>query len=254
MKADLYRIFRGKAFYITLLLFLAFILLQVVTGYTESLIPTMQDRNNTPITGATAPFEMMNNSDTTLFFLLSFIVTVAAFDFSAGTVKNVLASGTERAQYYLAKLVLSLIFCFLISFVMVTLSSAMATMIRGFGGEFDTAFIGRVSRAFGAQLIVLFAVTCVGVFFVFVAKNVAATIALFLAFGLLPQLIIAFVASFNENLTFLFNFDLWGNAVRLVNVDLMKASDIVLALLSGTFYIAVSTIGGIMLFEKSEVK
>ena len=260
IKADFYRIMRGKAFYITLSLLLAFIILQVVTGHTESLLSTNfgGESDSVLITGITAPFEMMSNSDTTLFFLLVFIVIIAVFDFSSGTAKNVLTSGVSRMEYYFAKLVLSLLFCFAISFLMVAVSSVSATIVRGFGGAFDMAFFGSLLRTFAAQLLILFAITCMGVFFVFTVKNVVAFVGLFLAFGLLPQLIIAFIASFfNEDtisVLWFFHFDLWGSAVRVARIGAMGTSDVIVALLIGVFYIAISTLGGIMLFKRSEIK
>jgi len=228
----------------------------MATRRTESLLLVNfgDEISEVVLTGFTAPFEMMLNSDSTLFFLLSFMVIVAAFDFSAGTVKNVLASGTSRAKLYISKLALSLLLCFILSLLAITVSTASATIIRGFGGIFDFAFIGSVARAFGAQLLILFAITCVGMFFVFTTKNVVAFIGLYLAFGLIPQFLLAFIVSFNDNLTFLFNFDLWGSAVRSVNIDLMILPEAVMLILSGVVCIFFSTIGGILLFKRSEVK
>ena len=269
IKADMYRILRGKGFYITMILLLATIALQtavsskasVMTYNTEGLeIDTIEEFAEEVLlapeafTGSTAPFEMMDNTDTLLYFLLPFIIFIAAADFSTDTVKNVLSNGMSRIKYYLSKLILACVFCLLLLFINIIIPVVTATILRGFGGAFDIDFILRLLRPFAAQLFMCLAVTCVGIFLVFVTKRTAAVNGAYIAFCIIPMLIIYIFFMLNEELEFLFKYEVISNIRMLRHIDIAESTDIIRAFAVGAFYILASTIGGIAVFKRSEVK
>ena len=267
IKADMYRILRGKGFYITIILLIAVIALQTAVSSTAKVgmytteetavdTDTIEELVFTPeaFTGSTAAFEMMNNTDTLLYFLLPIIIFIAAADFSTDTVKNVLSNGMPRIKYYLSKLILSCVFCLFISLINIIFPIITATILRGFGGEFNIDFILRLLRPFSAQLFMCVAVTCVGIFFVFVTKRTAAVNGAYIAFCLVPMLLIYILYMLNNNLEFLFKYDVISNIRMLVHIDTAESIDIIRAFAVGAFYILASTIGGIVIFRKSEIK
>ena len=207
MRADLYRLFRSKGFYITTALFLMFIFMQITAGNaggvgavpvavidgSDSVIGITAHAELAEFTGITAPFHMMVSTDVLLFFILPLIIFIAADDFSARTVKNVLSNGVSRIKYYTAKLILSCIFCIIILSLNIVIPIIAGTIQNGFGGEFNTEFIRLVLRPFAAQLFMCLAVTCVGIFFVFVTKRTAAVIGAYVAFCLAPHVLIQMV-------------------------------------------------------------
>jgi len=189
------------------------------------------------------------------FFLLPFIIFICSADFSAGTVKNVISRGIPRIKYYFAKLILSCIFCFAVLLNAGILSVIIAAIFGGFGGAiFSAGFIGRVLQAFYAQLFMCIAVTCIGVFFAFSTKNTAVVIGACLAFYFAPLIIIPVLIDFNDNFRILYNFDVSSNIRMLANIDTASPTNIIRAFIIGGFYILASTIGGIFLFRRSEVK
>jgi len=267
IKADMYRILRGKGFYITIILLIAVIALQTAVSSTAKVgmytteetavdTDTIEELVFAPeaFTGSTAAFEMMNNTDTLLYFLLPIIIFIAAADFSTDTVKNVLSNGMPRIKYYLSKLILSCVFCLFISLINIIFPIITATILRGFGGEFNIDFILRLLRPFSAQLFMCVAVTCVGIFFVFVTKRTAAVNGAYIAFCLVPMLLIYILYMLNNNLEFLFKYDVISNIRMLVHIDTAESIDIIRAFAVGAFYILASTIGGIVIFRKSEIK
>jgi ABC-2 type transport system permease protein len=204
--------------------------------------------------GSTAPFELMENTDNLLYFLLPFIVFIAAADFSAETAKNVLSNGMSRTKYYLSKLILSCVFCVLILLAQIVISIIAATALRGFGGTFGMEFLGRLLRPFSAQLFMCLAVNCVGMFFVFVTRRTAAVNGAYIAFCILPFLIMAILFQINDKLVFLFKYDVPTNVKMLAHIDLTESIDIIRAFTIGLFYIVASTLGGIAIFKKAEIK
>jgi ABC-type transport system involved in multi-copper enzyme maturation permease subunit len=266
IKADLYRILRGKGFYITIILLLAFIILQtsassvgtigVYMTYEEDMDTgtIISEDGGKLFTGMSATFEMMSVTDTLLFFILPFIIFIGSADFSAGTAKNVLANGMPRIKYYLSKLILSCIFCIAVLSLNVILPVVVGTIKNGFGGTLDIGYVGKLARPFLSQLFICIAVTCVGVFFVFATKRTAAVNGAYIAFYFVPILTLFTIVQFNSNLEFLYNYDISLNIRKLILIDLLDSADIIRAFAIGAFYIIASTIGGILLFKKSEVK
>jgi ABC-2 type transport system permease protein len=272
IKADLYRISRSKGFYITIVLLLLFIGLQTAASSTGVIgvstdisdadtdggggVIMIQDseENKEQFTGMTAPFELMTVTDNLLYFILPFIIFVGSTDFSVGTAKNVLANGVPRIKYYLAKLILSCIFCTGVLLVNITLPVIVGTIKSGFGGTFGMDFVGKVIRPFAAQLFMCIAVTCVGVFFVFVTKRTAAVNGAYIAFCFIPLLLVFTLNEIFGNLSYLFDYDVPMNIRMLLNIDSASSTDIARAFAIGGFYILASTIGGIAVFRRSEIK
>jgi hypothetical protein len=58
----------------------------------------------------------------------------------------------------------------------------------------------------------------------------------------------------NNNLEFLFKYDIIANIRMLAYIDISETADIVRAFAVGAFYILASTIGGIAIFKRSEIK
>jgi len=258
IRADLYRILRGKGFYITMILMIAFIIIQTAANSKGGVGIYISEADETSVflapeafTGSTAPFEMMDNTDTLLYFLLPLILFIAASDFSDNTLKNVLSNGMPRIRFYLSKLILVCIFCVIFLLAQTVFSIITGTILRGFDGMFDIEFIGRLLRPLSAQLFMCIAVACVGVFFVFTTKI---TTGAYIAFCLLPMMIMFLLYMLNNDLDFLFKYDIISNIRMLANIDMAETTDIIRAFLVGGFYIIASTIGGIAIFRKSEVK
>ena len=269
IKADMYRIFRGKGFYITIILLFVTIALQTavsskaavgIYNTEEAEIDTIEEFTEEVLLapekfkGNTAAFEMMENTDTLLYFLLPFIIFIAAADFSTDTVKNVLSNGVPRVKYYLSKLILSCAFCLLFLLLNIIVPIVTATVLRGFGGEFNVDFILRLLRPFAAQLFMCLSVTCVGIFLVFATKRTAAVNGAYISFCLLPMLIMYILFMLNNKLEFLFKYDVISNIRMLVHIDVADSADIIRAFAVGAFYILASTIGGIAIFKRSEIK
>lgn len=270
IRADTYRILRSKGFYITLAIFIAVIILQVVAGtgiysgvtfettvvteeiYFENL--DYHDLFAVP-TGAQAPFHTMGTTHNILFFLLPLLVFIGTHDFTSGTVKNMLASGVSRARYFFAKLVLSCIACALLLFFYVLLSTITATIISGFGGTLNWEFIAGVLKVFLAQLWLCLAITCVGHFFTFTLRSSGAVIGIYIAFLLVPSILILLLTQLNEWFTRLYEYDLTIILTEnTVAIESMAGGDIAETLLVGAGYIAATVIGGFLLFRKAEIK
>lgn len=272
MKADLQRIFRGKGIYITLGAFLTLILtvtivFSVVGGL--DIADTQSMRVNfglnvveaddfilemIPITGATIPFQMMVSVNGLFPFILVMVVLLVGVDFASGTVKNVLASGVCRVKYYVSKLILAWLFCALLYSLYVMIPTILVALIRGLGDRFNWALITSIMGPFLIQLSTLLAITSVAVFLMFTTKKIATTTGLYLGFLLVPPAIFSVLIVINERLVGWIYHDLTLGNEAIADFPNLASGSIARLFITGLVYILASTIGGLLLFKKSEIR
>ena len=265
-RADIYRIIRGKALYITLAVLLAFNLLMIITlnifqtgvvdlGYDDELAAAaMAEIQAMSLDGVRVPEILTGNMENLVFFLLPLIIIVAAVIFSHGTVKNDIAWGLSRTKLYMSKLLLSFAFSFLLLLAYIGTGMLVATMLNGFGAPAPDGHWVNLLQVLGAQLFMLLAMVSIGVFLVFTTKRVAAVNGIFIAFILVPALVIALLELANPDLSWLYDFDMTYNINRLANLRYLETREILQALGLGMFYLLATTIGGMVLFRRAEIK
>ncbi len=259
IRADLYRLVRSKGLYITIGIYLFFIIMQALASSVGTMgvqteLPSEQGVAPLVFTGMTAPFEMMKAGDNLLFFLLPFIIFIGAADFSSGTAKNVLANGVNRTKYYLSKLISTSVVCFFLMLIMVVISMICGTIKNGFGGAFDADYMMKLAKPFFSQLLLCLGVNSFGIFIAFITKRTAAVNGIYIAFCTVPLLIAAMLTELSSKFDVLAKFDVITNIRMLADFEALAAEDIVRALAIGAFYILAGTIGGICLFRRSEIK
>jgi len=269
IRADIYRIMRGKGLYITLLIVLGAIIMQsagggqLVTGIDYDAVVLMQNPENLENmqlqdyferpTGAHAPFRAMASASNIVYFLLPLLCFIGVVDFSSGAVKNTLAKGVSRVKYYGAKLILTCACCAMLHLAYVLIFTIVATIVSGFGGAFDGEFIFNVARTFLAQLLVLLAVACVGNFLVFLMRS-AAVIGVYIAFALVPIIVIMLLTVFDDWFLRLFNYELTTTIGMMNHIGTLPSREIAMGLLVAAGYMLAATAGGYLLLRRAEVK
>lgn len=255
IKADLYRAFKGKGLYITFSLLLVFIVSQVAAGSVGRIgINTDLNTLNGGFTGSTAVFATMNAVDNYLYFMLPLVIIIAAADFSAGTVKNVLAGGMSRVKLFFSKQILCFIFAALMLILNVILSIATATIVNGFGGEFNADFILNLLKVFIPQLVLFLSVVSVMLFITFATKKTAAVIGYFFAFTMVPLLIIYLLSLFWDGALSLLDYELITMMRNISVIETITSAQLIRAYITGALFFAASTAGAIVIFKKSEIK
>ena len=274
IKADLYRIFRGKGAYIVFTVLLAIIALGVATGGTMNtginyesvaMMEGMDDIDDADLdtlmaemfrrpTGSEAPFKAMSMTDSILYLLLPLLMFITVADFSSSATKNILSCGVSRYKYYSAKLILSCVGCIILMTVYVLIFTLAATTISGFGGAFNGEFISQVLEIFLPQLLLCLAVTCVGNLFVFLFRSGGAVIGAYIVFNLVPAIVIFALTFADKWFEKLYDYELNMNISKLAFPEVLADGDITRALILGSVYIVVTVIGGYAIFRKAEVK
>jgi len=270
IRADMYRIFRGKALYITLAVLLASIVLTVAsthalqTGFFSIEIPSEEVpqmaqqvsafSEGDGVSGISITTPLATSMENFVFFLLPIVIVVAGAIFSHGTVKNDLAWGVSRTKLYFSKLILASILCILMIVFYYVFGILIATIWGGFGGPApDGHWIGLL-QIIAAQLVLLLAYVAFGVFLAFATRRTAAVNGAFIAFVFVPMFLLMILAIINSNLERLLDFEMLSNLINLARLPYLEAREILRALGIGVFVLVASTVGGIALFKRAEIK
>ena len=287
IRADTYRILRGKAIYITFAILFAITALMVL-GLRFSLelasqhLPAEEflivEEAMTYAFGGMEGFDMLVQVLLTAvsilpYFMIALISLTSCDMFTHGTVKNSLSRGMCRVKLYVSKLVLSsvltlvlLVFYVLSGMVMVFLAESPVSPLPWSEWVFTLVL----------QYLILLAITFVGVSLAFIIRSEGAFIGAFIAFCLVPQVIFGISAFFSPNFEWLINLDFLSTLTRLsgspFNIDQsdsmliigvaglssppyeMTYFDYILVFSTAIFYSIIATAAGITLFRKAEIK
>ena len=262
IRADLYFLTRGKGIYITLGIVLVLNLLILFV-----LAPTMEPDSNININGVAIPYMgsvidgvtsipllYMTISQVNI-FLMVFVLLAVAPIFVNGTVKNELAWGMSRTKLYLSKLAVSFGLCvIMIVFYMIS-GFLLATIRNGFGGPAPAGLWLTMFQTLGAQLWMLFALTSILVFLVFLTKREGIVIVAFIFGAIVPQLLLFSLDNLGISIpNWLLYYDVVSGINRLGFLELLDTRSIIMILGAGSIYLLVTTIGGILWFRKGSIK
>jgi len=264
IRADVYKIVRGKALYITFAVLFVMVILNVTTGMAMITLVAEDGGVMAPlgieIYGETDGFvsaviAVFSSMEQLVFVLLSFVMLVSVPIFSNGTVKNDIARGVSRTKLYLSKLIVCGVLCVLMYLAYVGLGILSYVIVNGFGSPVPAGFWLTLIQAVGAQLFILLAVTCFGLFLVFTTKRSGMVIGIYIAFFLLPTMLLNLLSLFHPDLALtLVNLDMTTSIGRLGFINQLEIREILTILGIGAGYILASTTFGLASFRKAEIK
>ena len=266
IRADIYRIFRGKGIYITFAVMLLLVFFSVfifnsmpqtgiiiaseaVEDVNEMILPEMP-----VMTGATAATLVFSSMEFMAYFFLPLIIIVAMAMFSTGAIKNELSTGLSRIKLYFSKFLLSFILCvvLMLSFVLLTILSATILNGVGYWGE---GLLLDIIKMLGALTLLALAFNSVGMFLCFVTKRTAAVNGIYIALLFVPSIIVLMLSMAFPNILEILNYDLFNQFTVFSQAVLEpSAADITRSVAVCLAFILVPTIAGVSLFRKAEIK
>ncbi len=200
--------------------------------------------------------EVGSSASTLLLILLSIVVLVCGSDFSSRAINNVLISGTKRSKYYLGKFMTILLLTSLLFFIYYFISFILGVVFSK--GSLASGELLMLLQIIGTQLFIAFAFATVTMSLAFITRSSSKTISWFFVFYIVPSILFSTLPSMNSDLIFLVKFDLVNGMNYVLQAPLLKqgVSEVPFKELLGisAFYIATSYIGGLYIFQKSEIK
>lgn len=181
------------------------------------------------------------------------VAALMAKEYSQGTIKNFLAYGKKREEFYLAKFVSMVVSIAIISAVMTILPTVVVTMMNGWGQEFELLQVLGMVKTFVVSVIASSAVAALAMVIATLVKSNGATIgitvAIFIGVPTFAGFLYGIYPWFDrvyEVLPF-YNLAL-ATSIKAGNGDLLRA------LLIAVVTIVVSLFVGIRIFKAQDIK
>lgn len=180
IRADFYRLFHSRGFWITEFVLLANILIGVLYKVTSRFGTSIStDGQNitqqvpVKMTGINALAHFSGHSDSIIFFTLIVVCLLLGVDLSRKLYKNSLAHGISRTEFFLSKTLVSFVVAIFQFILLLGLSFIIASSINGIGTA-PTGFFGQFLLTILVQLIVTIAWIGIVSFVLYLSHSIAA--------------------------------------------------------------------------------
>lgn len=255
IRADFYKLFRTKAFYICGVLAAIFscLLGAVMINYTISQFGGISAKS----LGYDAVYALTVGISWANLFTTIMISMFIPNEFSYGTIKNIASKGVSRANIYLSKIILAISVSAIYILVCAITSFTIGSIMWGAGDLTREVYLD-VFRMLGLFWLVESAIQCIVVMMGFFIRQTGGTVAANLAIIIaMPDLI----SLINFGIYSLFkveDFDIakyWPSTYisKYLSLDILK-EDINIGMIVCAAYIVVSILIGIFFFYKRDVK
>ena len=190
-------------------------------------------------------------SDTLIYIMIVILLSVSAFDFSAGTVKNMLSIGKSKKQIYLSKLITSCIWTILAVIFYAFSSTLMGAIFFGF--DITGEQIVDIVLITLQQIPVYLSVIVMGHMFVFITQKVASSMLLYIGSFMLFETVMPLI---DLILDLPFKISLLMPLYQLIELTSMETNLVgyLTIYISCAIYIITSIVSGYYLFKKAELK
>jgi len=253
LKADFFRLFKSKSFYICALvsagLFGLGILIIDWTYKAANVDIVSFPYENGLSYGITSFMEGTAHTITAIF-----VAIFATADFSHGTMKNVVSKGFSKVYIFLSKLIVLIVANYIIVFVTFIAGTICAWIVTGEFGSLSGDFGKYILGTTGIELYLYIALIALMLMVSMSIRNLGGAIAINVL-GIL---------SFESTLFALFEF-MVDNKIKFSEFSLMyntsfyrmmgaSSSDYIRSLIVGAVFLVASVLLGIYIFKKSDVK
>jgi ABC-2 type transport system permease protein len=261
LQSDFYRLFKSKAFYIctavSVFLLAASICIMdwsirmTANLGTESTVNLLMPYKD----GISYGMIAFSSGDVHLFIAIFTAIFITA-EFAQGTMKNVVSKGFSKVQIYLSKVITMTTASFIMIFAMFIIGTLTATIVTGSFGDINGSLILQMLKTGGIELFMHTALTAIFVMVAMTIRNNGGVIAVnIIGVMSLSGLIYTALNYLFKNKIDFSQYSLMNN-IRLYNNmnQSVTGEDFLRSFLVGAAFLTVVTIGGILIFKKSDVK
>lgn len=181
------------------------------------------------------------------------VAALMAKEYSQGTIKNFLAYGKKREEFYLAKFIAIVVGVAIILAVMTILPTIAVAIMKGWGQAFEFSQVLGMIKTFIASLIASSAVATLAMVIATLVKSNGATIgitvAIFIGVPTFAGFLYGIYPWFDRLYEVLpFYNSALATSIKAGNGDLLRS------ILIATVTIVISLFGGIMVFKSQDIK
>ncbi|MBO1305291.1 ABC transporter permease [Enterococcus sp. 669A] len=183
IRADFYRLFHSKGFYVTQIILIAVVVLSVLTeglvtvgSFSETLHSLQEQANQAQWSGANTVVAMSTMASFLIYFSLPIFIMTIGFDLSRKTLKNLVTSGVSRGKFFFSKYVVFL-FMVLMQFVFYYGTLFITASLKSGVGTFGPDYFENLFRALIMQFISVQGIFAFGLLVLFLTfSNISAVL------------------------------------------------------------------------------
>ena len=177
LKADLYKLFKNKSFYICLILSILFSYMTTMMNFAYNSFSNAQSMYSLLQMPELNGIYMLKTSfGVGMLFYSIFIAIFIASEFSWQTIKNIVSRGFSREKIYISKLISCSLTSIIITFSYVLVAILYATIKSGFG-KLPSHFVLSLIKMILLECLVVISITSLFVMIVFLIKGIAGSVA-----------------------------------------------------------------------------
>lgn len=181
------------------------------------------------------------------------VAAMMAKEYSQGTIKNSLAYGRKRMEFYLSKFLALILGVTIILVILTTISTTSAFIMNGWGEPFKFVQILEMARAFLAAVIVNSAVAAIILVIATLVKSNGATIGITVGLFILIPTILSFIYGVYPWFDRIYEVTPFYNSA-LATSAASSGGDVLRAMVIGLVTIAISLVLGTSVFKTQDIK
>ena len=250
IRADFYRITRSWHIFvgfgvIALISALQMIGIGLGIGITDTYQVVLNGSTSTSFLNTLTPFLVVG--------VMSMAYTIGGPIFQDKAAKNEVAWGASRTKLYISRMISIALLCIAMMILYIGLGMLIATIMNGFGvvqpGFWSDFFIG-----FMGQTLLMIITGWMGIFLTFTIKNGFVVFEIFGALVAWPILLSMILSFTGIELGRVLNFDMLTSIARLGDFGAMTQREILYAVGVGLVWLILSTVLGLVKFNRAEIK
>ena len=252
LKADLYRLFKTKSYYILNITILGLILLNLIIAKRQDIVDETDLLSE--FTGIEVSAGVVTGGNVAIYMSI-FVAIFVAHEFTHGTMKNVVSKGYSRIKIYLSKLIAVSVATTLMFLAILIFTTIVGTVVTGEFGEITGTYALEFLRMLAIVTLLYLAFSSLYLMIVMIVRSSGGAIAINLIgvtmFG--PEIYELFNWLFKNKYDF--NKYSLTNNVLLYNESLSPPlEDIGRSIIVGLVFLVVTTLIGSLVFEKTDIK
>ncbi len=190
-------------------------------------------------------------SDTLIYIFTIILLSVSAFDFSSGTIKNLLSIGKSKDKIFFAKLMISYMWTIVGVFFYAIVSTGFGYLF--FQSPLNMDEIIKILLITIKQLPIYLSIITIGHIFVFITQKTAASILLYLGAFMLFETVMPII---DMILDWPFKVSLLMPLYQLIELtsETVSIGSYLTIYISSVIYIVCGAMGGYYIFNRSELR
>lgn len=181
------------------------------------------------------------------------VASMMAKEYTQGTIKNTLAYGKRREHFYLAKLLAIAIGVAIILAIMTIIPTIIITIKNGWGGSFEMSQLLNIIGVYLGATVVYSAIAAVIMLLATILKSNGATIGISIGIFVFVPTILGFLYGKLDWFDVIYEKTLFYNSALATSL-LATSKDVVTATAIGAITLVIAAICAIAIFKKQDIK